>query len=140
RINFIQTSASFSSRSAMSAIRLLPVFLLMLAPAAQGAVELVTLKNETIKGELVSVSAKEIVIDAAGKKVTTPVDQVLNLTFPNPVAAFGPDTKFALVELTDGTQLKCATYALKGKDAKLTLLAGQVVDLPMAKINWILNE
>jgi hypothetical protein len=124
----------------MSAIRLLPVFLLVLASSAQGAVELVTTKNETIKGELVSVTPMNIVIDVAGKKVTTPVNQVLNVTFPNPVNAFGADTKFALVELTDGTQLKCATYGLKGKEAKLTLLGGQIVDLPMAKINWILNE
>jgi NPCBM/NEW2 domain len=141
KIILIQTAVSQSSRFPMSAIRFLPAFLLVLAPAVQGAVELNTLKNETIKGELVSVSAKEIVIDTSGgKKVTTAVDQVLNLTFPNPLENLGADVKYALMELTDGTQLKCATYTLKGKDAKLTLLQGQTVDLPIAQINWVLNE
>ena len=63
----------------MSVLRALLVFALV-GPMASAA-ELKTLKGETIKGEIVSVSPKEIVIDSEGKKVTTGVDQILTPSF-----------------------------------------------------------
>ena len=50
-------------------------------PRPAGAAELHTLKQETITGDLVGLSNKEIVIAAGAGKVTTPIDQVLTLTF-----------------------------------------------------------
>jgi hypothetical protein len=123
----------------MSFARTLFGLLLMALPAARAA-ELKTLKGDVIKGDLVSVSAKEVVLDVAGKRVTTPNDQVLTLTLTEEYEKLGPEVKYALVELTDGTQLKVASYQIKKADAKLTLLHGQVVDLPLAKVNWVLNE
>jgi hypothetical protein len=116
------------------------LFLLLLALPVRAS-ELKTLKGETIKGDVVSVSAKEIVLDTGGgKKVATAVDQILSLTFIDPVPALGADVKYILVELTDGSQLKCAKLDMKGKDANLVLLDGQKVDLPIAKISYVLNE
>ncbi len=124
----------------MSIFRLVPVAVLLAAMPAPAA-EVKTLKNDSIKGELASINEKEVVLDVGGgKKVTTPINQVLLIDLGNPVVPPGADVKYALVELSDGTQVKCANYALKGKDAKLTLLGGQTVDVPIAQISWILNE
>src|SRR5687768_7865117 len=129
----------------MSVIRLVPLLLIaVLVARAQEpkglTVELKNLKNESVKGELAGITDKEIVVEVGGKKVTTTIDQVLSLTFPAELDKIGPETKYALIELDDGSQLKCATYSIKGKDAKLILLHGQTVDVPLARINWVLNE
>ena len=71
------------------------------AVAPVSAAELKTLKGEVIKGDIVSLSDKEIVLEADGKKVATPIDQVLTLSIKDEFETIGPDTKFALVELTD---------------------------------------
>jgi hypothetical protein len=123
----------------MSAFRALLV-LLLFAPAA-GAAELKTLKGDVIKGDVVSVSEKEIIIDTGGgKKVATPITQALALTLSEEYEKLGPDVRFTQVELTDGSQLKCSAVALKGKEARLTLLQGQIVTVPIAKLNWLLHE
>jgi len=86
------------------------------APAASAA-ELRTLKGETLKGELVSVSEKEIVLDVEGKKVSTPVDQVVSLTLKEGFEKIEGDAKYAEVELTDSTLLKCSKVELTESDA-----------------------
>jgi hypothetical protein len=122
----------------MSAMRVL--LCLFLAASTASAVELKTLKGESIKGEVVSLTAKEIVIASDGKKVTTSLDQVLNITFSDEYTKFGADDKYILVELTDGTQLKCAKVGLKGKEATLQTLQDQKITLPMTRLSWILND
>jgi hypothetical protein len=112
--------------------------LLLCASAGWGA-DLRTLKDEVVKGDLVSITDKEIVLDQGGKKVATPVDQVLKLEFA-PAGRLPPDTKFADVELTDGTLLHCSEYGIKGKDVEVKLLAGQTVKVPLAAVGNILND
>jgi hypothetical protein len=123
----------------MTQARTFLLVLLLAIPAR--AAELKTLKGETVKGDVVSITAKELVLDTGGgKKVTTAVDQILTLTFIDPVPPLGNDVKFILVELTDGSQLKCAKLDMKGKDANLILLDGQKVGVPIANINYVVNE
>ena len=122
----------------MSVLRALLVVALV-APAASAA-ELKTLKGESLKGELVSISGKEIVLEVDGKKVSTPIDQVLHLNLKDGFEKIESDTKYAEVELTDGTLLKCSKVELIESDAKLSLLSGPEVKLPIAKISSILNE
>src|SRR5947209_13336452 len=112
---------------------------LLLVVSMAPASELRNLKGETIKGEIVSVSDKEIVLDSEGKKITTLLDQVLTLTLDN-AGGLAAEDKFILVELTDGSQLKCASVQFKGKDIALQTLQDQKLTLPLVKINWILNE
>ena len=50
---------------------------LLLCTSAGWAAELRTLKQETITGDLVGISDKEIVIARGADKVTTPIDQAL---------------------------------------------------------------
>lgn len=115
------------------------LLLALVVPAAPAA-ELKTLKGDILKGELVSISTKEIVLKVDGESVRTPVDQVLLLTLKEGAENIPADTKYAQVELTDGSQLKCAKVEMKGKEAKLILLQGQEVSLPLTAISYILNE
>jgi hypothetical protein len=122
----------------MSVLRALLVVALV-APAASAA-ELKTLKGESLKGELVSISDKEVVLEVDGKKVGTPISQVLHLTLKDSYEKIEANTKYAEVELIDGTLLKCSKVELIEGDAKLSLLNGPEVKLPLAKLSSILNE
>src|SRR5436309_11440416 len=113
---------------------------LLLAASIAPAGELRNLKGETVKGSVVSVDAKAVVIDSEGKKVTTPIDQVLTVTLTDEYARLGPEDKYILVELTDGSQLKCAAVQFKGKDVALQTLQDQKLTLPLVKVSWVLNE
>jgi hypothetical protein len=115
------------------------LLLLALAVPASAA-ELKTLKDGTIKGDLVSLSDKEIVLSADGKEVRTPIDQVLLLSLKDGPDKLPADTKYAEVELIDGSRFRCARVEMKGKEAKLFLLQGQEVSLPIAKITYVLND
>jgi hypothetical protein len=112
---------------------------LFVASAARAA-DLRTLKGQTYKGDLVSLSNTEVVLDVGGKKESIKVEDVLLLNLGGAVEKLAPDVAYTLVELTDASQFRCKTVALKGADATLTLLSGQVVTLPIAKINWLLRE
>ncbi|HKB40794.1 MAG TPA: NPCBM/NEW2 domain-containing protein [Gemmataceae bacterium] len=122
----------------MSLLRALLVFALV-APATSAA-ELKTLKGESLKGDLVSISDKELVLSVDGKNVSTPIDQVLQLTLKEGFEKIDNDTKYSEVELTDGSLLRCSKVELVQDDARLTLLGGPEVKLPTEKINYILNE
>lgn len=98
-----------------------------------------TLKGETIKGEVKSITEKEVVLTADGKDVTTPVADVLQVEYGQP-AKLPTDAKWTDVELTDGTLLHCSAFALKGKQVELKLLAGPAVKLPLAAVANVLND
>jgi hypothetical protein len=115
-------------------------FLALLLGASVGwGADLHTLKEEVIKGDVVRITDKEIVLDQGGKKVTTPVDRVLKLVFGEP-GKLPPEATFADVELTDGTLLHCGAYVIKGKDVEMKLLAGPTVRVPLAAVGNILNN
>ncbi len=99
--------------------------------------ELHTLKQETITGELVGITGKEVVIAAPAGKVTTPIDQVLTLTFGQQTGAL-PDVPWVDVELTDGTRLHCARFAVVKNEVTVTLLAGQTVKFPLSGLSQML--
>ena len=79
------------------------------APPPAGPPSCTNLKQETITGDLVGISDKEIVIKAASGNVTTPIDQVLTLTFGQQAGALPANVPWVDVELTDGTELHCAS-------------------------------
>lgn len=110
--------------------------LLALASFTRGA-ELRTLKGEVIKGNLVSVSEKEVVVSSDGNKVTTPVDQVMHIKLAEdkPLAA---DAAYRAVELNDGSVFLVKQFVLKGKRAELPLLGGQTVKVPLSSIANVL--
>jgi hypothetical protein len=112
--------------------------LLACASAGSGA-ELRTLKGDAVKGEVKSITEKEVVFTAGGKDVTTPVEQLLQIDYGQP-AKLPAGEKWADVELTDGTLLHCSAFAIKGKQAELKLLAGPEVKLPLSAVANVLND
>src|SRR5947209_8751089 len=78
--------------------RMMPIVLLLFAGAV-GAADLRTLKNETLKGELVSANDKDLVFNVAGENRTLPVAVVSHIDF-SPEGKIAPDAKYADLELT----------------------------------------
>jgi hypothetical protein len=127
----------------MALIRALPV---LLVSAALGlAADVATIKplaGDEVKGELVRITDKEIVLRATkdGKpvEVVTALDKVLQVDFQP--AALPAGTKYIDVELVDGTLLHCGQFTLKKREVELKLISGQEVKLPLSQINYVLNE
>jgi len=117
--------------------RLLPVTLTLLVVPLARAAELRTLKNETLKGELVAASDKEIVFDRGGDKLTLPLREVLNIDL-NPLARVPPDAKYADVDLTDGTLLHCKDVKLGPKTVDVTLLDDRKLQIPLTAVSGVL--
>jgi hypothetical protein len=115
--------------------------LLLCASAATGA-ELKTLKGEVFKGDVVSVTAKEIafeVVDGDKKeKKTFAVNEIASVDFaPNPAAL---PAVYHDVELVDGTLLHCTDLQFKGKNfiAKLTGGGDAPTTIPMDQVGNVL--
>jgi NPCBM/NEW2 domain len=116
--------------------------LLLLIVCTSGALavdplELRPLKGEKIKGDLVGITDKEIVLQVNGKPVATPVETTLQLEFRAPATPLG---SYIQVELTDGSVLRCSKVEFKGKDAILTLVSNQVATVPMTLLGSIMRE
>jgi hypothetical protein len=114
------------------------IIAIMLATATGPRAELRTLKGESIAGEIVSITDKEVVLRRGGERVSTPLAQVLLIDYN--AAAKAPADTFTDVELTDGSLLRCEKYSIKGKDIELTLLAGPRVRLPLSAVDNLLTE
>lgn len=110
------------------------------ASVSLGAEELTTLSGQKIEGQLVSVSNKEVVmLNKAGQRVTTPIDQVLVLSLA-PVPRLTAADKFTDVRLTDDTLLHCAKVEIKGKEVLVRLLGGAEVKAPLEAVRYIMND
>src|SRR4051812_33137353 len=97
-----------------------------------------TLTGNTVEGELVSLSEKEVVLKAKEGNVTTPVAEVLDLEFPGVLGQ--PTPKYIDVELADGSVLHCTGYTLKGKEVELKLALAQEVKIPLTAVSYFLND
>jgi hypothetical protein len=123
----------------MLAKRALFVFFLCAATAlAADPPQLTPLKGEKFRGDLVSVNDKEIVLKVDGKSVTTPVGETLSLDF-GPIAD-AKTTPHTLVELIDGSVLRCNKIAFKGKDVTVTTLAGMTVTVPIVSLKTVQKD
>ncbi len=112
---------------------------LFLCASISQAAELRTLKQESITGDLVGISDKEIVIAHGADKVTTPINQALLLTFNPPTGAL-PNVPWVDVELTDGTQLHCDKFAVVKNEVTVTLLGGQTIKFPLSSLSQMLTN
>ena len=122
-------------------VRRLALALLLCASPA-GAAELRTLKGETVSGEVVRVTDKEVVIAAGGRQVVTPLALVLQLNYTTGGGKL--PAEYADVELTDGSLLHCKAFTIKGKEVELTLgLDGPgaaALRLPLTAVANVLAE
>src|SRR5262245_36713867 len=113
---------------------------LAVAPAVAGAegAKLRTTTGKALEGELVSISAKELVLRGKDGPVTIPMKEVLDLNLQG--ASQPTEAKYTDVELTDGTLFHCVQLAIKKDKVEVKLAGGPEVKLPLAVVNYILNN
>src|SRR5262245_54523215 len=111
---------------------------LLMCAAAGWAAEITTLKEGTLKGDVLSVDATEVVFEQDGKKVTKSLEDVLKIEFREPGKP--PATPHHLVELTDGSRLYCTKYLIKGKTVEMTLVTGPELKVPLAAVATVQNN
>lgn len=116
--------------------RVLLAGLLLVSAADAGEVSL--LKGAPIKGDIVSVSDKEVVINDGAANQKVPIANVLKVDYAD-VGVPPADAKYSLAELTDGSILKVSTYSIKKKQVELGLLVGAKVSLPLNCVSNILS-
>lgn len=104
------------------------------------AAELKTLQGQTVSGDLVSISDKEIVLAAGGKMVTTALANVLTLDL-TPAAKLAADRPASQIELVDGTTILAKSWAIKKGDfTYVPLVGGKETALPIAAISSVVNN
>src|SRR5262249_22568481 len=116
-----------------------PLLVLLLALSSTPAAEISFLKGDAIKGDIVSVSDKEVVFKQGDKVQKRPLAEVLKIDYRD-VGKPPSDKPFAQAELTDGTQVMLSKWLLRKKELELTLLAGPVVKLPAGAVANVLNN
>jgi hypothetical protein len=114
------------------------LLILFLGASAGWSAELRTLKKESFKGDLVSVTEKEVVFASGGTNKTIPALEVMEIELaPEPKLA--ADVKYADVEIVDGSMLRCSSVLIKGKEVEMTLLGAKApVKMPLALVQNIL--
>jgi hypothetical protein len=122
----------------MPIIRTLTVFFVCLSLG--WAAEIRTLSGQVIKGDLVRINDKEIVLRTDTGEVATPLSDVLLLDLKKPVLGPSKEGAYTDVRLLDDTLLHCSKVVLKKADAHLTLTSGQTLTVPQKKIYWILRD
>jgi len=115
---------------------ILAIFLLtpLLAPAA----DIFPVKGEPFKAEVISITDKDLVYKEGDKEVTKPLKEILKIDYRE-VGKIAAGGKYALVELTDGTQLAASKWLMKKKVLEITLLAGPTLKLPSTMVASVLN-
>ena len=95
--------------------------------ATSSAYEATTLDEQTVRGELVGLSAKSVTVrDEAGEKEML-VEDLLSLT---PVAPeSGSSAGQVLIELVDGSLVRATSYVAKSTRATVTLPDGETFDI-----------
>jgi len=112
---------------------------LLLAASAVTAGEITTIDGETIKCDIVAVTAKEVTYSVGNKEDKKPISKIIKIDYRDPEKL--PDDKnFSIVELTDGTSLNVGEWKLKGKTLEMKLLSGPEVKLPTELVGSILNN
>lgn len=104
------------------------------------AADLHVLPNATIKGDLVSLDGKNVVMKTDAGNVTQPLMTVLAIEFQPVPANLG--ASFTQVLLTDGTVLNCKPdgVAFDGKKVQLTVLPDLKLELPITALTYILKD
>jgi hypothetical protein len=122
--------------------RVLPAFLVLAsaALAADPPLSVQLLDGKSLTGEWVGINERDVMLKVEGKQIARPLDTVLQIDFqPMPVGA-PPKEAYVAVALTDGSLFRCSKFAIKGKDATLTLAAGPQFTVPIGALTYYLND
>jgi hypothetical protein len=111
--------------------------LLSVLLAAGPEVEAQTLEGKTVAGTLSAISAKQVTLETANGPVTLEAANLLGLSFKLPAEKkpdAPPPAPGAWVELVDGSTFAGRDYAAQGGKARVTLLDGEVLEVPTADV------
>ena len=108
--------------------------------AADPPISVRLLDGKSVTGEFANITDREILLKVEGKQVATPLESVLQIDIQSMPVGAPPKDSYTAVELTDGSLLRCSKFAVKGKDATVTLAAGPQFTVPLSAISYILNE
>src|SRR5437762_1740310 len=97
----------------MRFFRALVALVLVVSAARSGEVSL--LKGDVLKGDIVGVTAKEVVLKQGDKEVRKPILEVIRIDFREAAKAPGGKT-YSQVELTDGSTVMATKWLLKKKE------------------------
>ncbi len=107
---------------------------------AAKADDLSTVAGKKLTGQLVAVDGEGVTFKTGGTEVKVPAKEVLLIDLGNKVAAPAKDARYHEVELTDGSVLRCAKFAVKGKKLEVELLPGPTslaapaLEVPLAAV------
>jgi hypothetical protein len=114
---------------------ILPLIMLSALAAAPKS-EIQLLDGSRVFGKLVEWDAAKLVVEAAGGRTVLDLGKVASVTLRGPAAS--PPAKTAVwVDLVDGSQIAASEYTVTKGRAKITLSAGEALDLPTAEIEAV---
>lgn len=104
--------------------------------AAANDVEVQTLEGQVASGRLVALSAEGLALETSTGRTTLPIDSLATL---GRRGEEDPELKKAALwlQLADQSTLPGTQFNVKGKTAKITLLAGRAVELPTKAVRWV---
>src|SRR5437868_2769454 len=122
-------------------VRSILVLLLSTSAVFAAEVHFVPGRLSSSKGELVSLTEKELTWrDENNSTIVEPLQAVLGIDL-QPAVPLPSGLKYTDVALTDGSLLHGSRFALKDKEIELTLAVSErVVRIPLATVAYILND
>lgn len=115
---------------------MLPLLIAALLTAAPLDVDATTLDERAVHGELHAITADALVIKSSAGEVSLPLAKLQNVV-PAPAPANSTLKPSLWIDLTDGSRLPISTFVVKGGKASATLLGGQQLELPVAKLRRV---
>ncbi len=119
--------------------------LLTLGLCAATADDLTTTNGKKLPGKLVGVDAQGVTFSTGDAQVKLPARDIVTIDLGHKIATPPKDARFHEIELTDGSTLRVAKYALKDKKFETELLAGPsgvplpTFDLPMTAVFYVMR-
>jgi hypothetical protein len=121
-----------------------PLLLLLLSWTTLSAEELVPLVGKPISGRLLSVSSDTLTFqNGDAPPVTYSFKEIGAVDFKVPVTALPKDSKYDLLELTDGSQFRLTQLKLTGKTLQFSPAGADgklKTDLPMSSVFYFLRN
>jgi hypothetical protein len=102
--------------------------------------ELTTLDGKKLTGDILAINGEELTFKTPTGQEKFLVTTVNNVTVGPAPKSPAPGLKFATVELTDGSVLRCETFTVDGKDVELKLLAGRTLRVPLTTLFTALKD
>lgn len=113
------------------------ILLALLLISATPSFEAATLDGRTVVGPIEELTANRLTIASQAGRVSIATTKLLAIT-PNQKSKPTPSNPSIIVELTDGAVVHGNRYVANGNQARITLIDGEVVELPTSIVRTVL--